>query len=136
MSEGNKYLTEIQEKKLITDWNRLTNDSDKDNNTFKNKKLFKVAYDTSDIDINYSNYLNLRKPTLNQRANTIDNNNYEKRRERNYNKGNILSKSIDVIHNNNVFNKYENRVDYYKKHNDMDKGLFFGISNTILNNKN
>ena len=136
VSEGNKYLTEIQEKKLITDWNRLKNDSDKDNNTFKSKKIYKVAYDTSDIDINYSNYLNLRKPTLNQRANTIDNNNYEKRRERNYNKENVLSKSIGVIHNNNIFNKYENRVDYHKKYNDMNKDLFFGTSNAILNNKN
>ena len=135
VSEGNKYLSEIQERKLITDWNRLKNNSDKDNNTFKSKKIYKVAYDTNDIDINYSNYLNLRKPTLNQRANTIDNN-LDKKRERNNNKGIGLSKSIDTMINNNVFNKLQNRLDYHMKYNDMNKDLFFGTSNAILNNKN
>ena len=140
VSEGNKYLTEIQESKLTTDWDKLKNNSDKDNNTFKSKNIFKVAYDTSDIDINYSNYLNLRKPTLNQRSNTIDNN-YEKNSVRNIRKGNNLSKSIDDVFNDNrinpninnrVYNKYENRIDYHMKYNNMDKGLFFGTPNSVL----
>ena len=138
VSEGNKYLTEIQESKLTTDWDKLKSNSDKDNNTFKSKKLFKLSYDTSDIDINYSNYLNLRKPTLNQRANTIDNN-YDKNKNRNFRKGNNFSKSIDLLYNNdinkNFYNKYENRIDYHMKYNNMDKGMFFGISNASLNKK-
>ena len=149
VSEGNKYLTEIQEKKLITDWDKLKNNSDKNRNTFKSKNLYKVAYDTSDLDINYSNYLNLRKPILNQRANTIDNNyNYEKNKNRNQNikRGNPLSKSIDVMFNNknknnsninsnNIFNRFEDRIDYQMKYNDMDKGLFFGTPRSTLKNK-
>ena len=140
VSEGNKYLSEIQESKLTTDWDKLKNNSDKDNNTFKTKQLYKVAYDTSDIDINYSNYLNLRKPILNQRCNTIDNlgNNYNKSKEldRKYKRGNNLSKSIDVMNgrNNYVFNKLENRIDYHMKYNNMNKGLFFGTPNSVLKN--
>ncbi len=140
VSEGNKYLSEIHEKKFVNDWDKLKNNSDKDNNTFKTKQLYKVAYDTSDIDINYSNYLNLRKPILNQRCNTIDNlgNNYKKSKEldRMYKKGNNLSKSIDVMNgrNNYVFNKLENRIDYHMKYNDMNKGLFFGTPNSVLKN--
>ena len=144
VAEGNKYLTEIQEKKLTTDWDKLKNNSDRNNNTFKSKNLFKAAYDTSDLDINYSNYLNLRKPILNQRSNTIDNTNnfnYEKNKNRNqyFKRGNPMSKSIDMLNiknnNNNVFNRYEDRIDYHMKYNDMDKGLFFGTPRSTLNNK-
>ena len=140
VSEGNKYLTEIQEKKLIKDWDILKNNADKDNNTFKSKNLYKVVYDTSDIDINYSNYLKLRKPILEQRSNTIENN-YDKNRNREkiFKRGNGLSKSIDVIfnnkNNNHVFNKFENRIDYHIKYDDMDKGIFFGTPNSILSDK-
>ena len=135
VSEGNKYLSEIQESKLTTDWDKLKNNSDKDNNTFKTKNLYKVAYDTSDIDINYSNYLNLRKPILNQRSNTIENMSCKKNKnlDKIYNRGNGLSKSIDVMNGrNNVFNELENRIDYHMKYNDMNKGLFFGTPNSVL----
>ena len=93
--------------------------------------------------------MNLRKPILNQRANTIDNNyNYEKNKNRNQNfkRSNPLSKSIDVmiynknknnsnINSNNIFNRFEDRIDYQMKYNDIDKGLFFGSPRSTLKNK-
>ena len=134
VSEGNKYLSEIHEKKFVNDWDKLKNNSDKENNTFKNKNLYKVAYDTSDIDVNYSNYLKKRKPLLNQRANTIDNN-YEKNKNRSKNivNGNRLSKSIDRINTDiNLYNQLDNRIDYHMNYNNMDKELFFGTAKAIL----
>jgi hypothetical protein len=52
LSEKNKYLTDIQSEKLMSDWDKLKRDVDENNNTFKTKKIYKGAYDTSDIDIN------------------------------------------------------------------------------------
>ena len=72
IDEGNKYLTDIQSKKLETHWDKIINNADNKNNSFKSKKLFIAEYDSSDIDKNYSNYLSMRKPILNQRSNTID----------------------------------------------------------------
>jgi hypothetical protein len=143
VSEGNKYLSELQSKKLITDWGKLKNNSDKDNNTFKSKKLYNVSCDPNDIDVNYSNYLNARKPFLNQRYNTIDNIDYKyKNRSAIKNKssrndkdriGNqLISKSINKLYNNNIFNKYEDRIDYHIKYSDMDKDKFFGTPRAIL----
>ncbi len=139
LSEGNKYLSEIQESKLINDWDRLKNNADKDNNTFKSQNLFKVAYDTSDIDVNYSNYLKMRKPLLEQkeqkqqRSYTIENN-YDNKsnRNKNFRNGNVLSKSIDKMYSNNN-NQFKNRIDYHMKFNNMDKDLFFGTPKAILN---
>ena len=37
VSEGNKYLSEIQESKLTTDWDKLKNNSDKEIKLKKNK---------------------------------------------------------------------------------------------------
>ena len=138
VSEGNKYLSELQSKKLITDWGKLKNNSDKDNNTYN------VSCDPNDIDVNYSNYLNARKPFLNQRYNTIDNIDYKyKNRSAIKNKssrndkdriGNqLISKSINKLYNNNnIFNKYEDRIDYHIKYSDMDKDKFFGTPRAIL----
>ena len=130
---------EIQESKLINDWDRLKNNADKDNNTFKSQNLFKVAYDTSDIDVNYSNYLKMRKPLLEQkeqkqqRSYTIENN-YDNKsnRNKNFRNGNVLSKSIDKMYSNNN-NQFKNRIDYHMKFNNMDKDLFFGTPKAILN---
>jgi hypothetical protein len=146
LSELNKNLTEIQNKKLITDWDKLKNGSDKNNNTFKSKKIYKSEYDDADVDINYSNYMKLRKPILNQRCNTLDNeqNNNDKnsfllrtpvpnKKNRNY-----LSKSIEeTIGNscNKVHNKMENRIDYKMEYNKMNKDLFFGTPKTVLRKK-
>ena len=136
VSEGNKYLSEIHEKKFINDWDKLKNNSDKENNTFKSKNIYKVSYDTSDIDVNYSNYLKMRKPLLNQRSNTIDNN-YEKikNKSKNINDGNKLSKSIDRISTDINLNILSNRIDYPKNYNNMDKDLFFGTAKAILKNE-
>jgi len=129
LSELNKNLTEIQSQKLITSWDKLKNNSDVNNNTFKNKKIYKAEYDESDIDINYSNYMKLRKPTLNQRSNTIE---AESRNNKNIfllktpisnkrNKRNQeFSKSIEEIINNNtsnsrIYNKMENRIEETNK---------------------
>lgn len=143
VSEGNKYLSELQSKKLITDWGKLKNNSDKDNNTFKSKNLYKVSCDPNDIDVNYSNYLNARKPILNQRYNTIDNIDYKNKNRvpiKNKNSRNdrdrmgnqMISKSISKLYNNNIFNKYEDRIDYHIKYSDMDKDKFFGTPRAIL----
>ena len=70
--EGNKYLTEIQAKKLETNWDKIKKNADSKTNTFKSKKLYLSEYDTNDIDLHYSNYLSKRKPILEQRANTIN----------------------------------------------------------------
>ena len=51
LSELNKNLTEIQSQKLINSWDKLKNNSDVNNNTFKIKKIFKAEYDESDIVI-------------------------------------------------------------------------------------
>ena len=146
LSEKNKYLTDIQSEKLMSDWDKLKRDVDENNNTFKTKKIYKGAYDTSDIDINYSDYMKMRKPILEQRSNTIDVN-----KDKNENKNlnllktpipnkrnrvdNNLSKSIENIINSshtNVYNKMENRIDYQMKYNNMNKDLFFGTPKAVL----
>lgn len=148
LSELNKHLSEIQNKKLITDWDKLKKNADKNNNTFKSKKIYKSEYDESDIDINYSNYMKLRKPILNQSSNTIDvessNNNKNlfllktpipKKNNRN---GHGISKSIEEIINNSngkVYNQMENRIDYQMKYNKMNKDLFFGTPKSVLKKK-
>ena len=147
LSELNEHLTEIQSKKLTTDWDKIKNNSDKNNNTFKTKKIYKAAYDESDIDINYSNYMRLRKPILNQRSNDI---NEESIIEKNKNSNNLdllktpihksgrkgqdISKSIEnIFHTNNkVYNKMEDRVDYHMEYNKMNKDLFFGTPKSVL----
>ena len=113
----------------MSDWDKLKRDVDENNNTFKTKKIYKGAYDTSDIDINYSDYMKMRKPILEHRSNTIDVNK-DKNENKNLNllktpipnkrnRGdNNLSKSIENIINNshtNVYNKMENRIDYQMK---------------------
>ena len=147
LSELNEHLTEIQSKKLLTDWDKIKNNSDKNTNTFKTKKIYKAEYDGSDIDINYSNYMRLRKPILNQRSNTINeesitetnkNNNLDLLKtpthNRNNRKSQDISKSIDNIFNTNnkVYNKMEDRVDYHMKYNKMNKDLFFGTPKSVL----
>ena len=151
LSELNKDLTDIQSNKLITDWDKIKNNSDKNNNTFKTKKIYKAEYDESDIDINYSNYMKLRKPILNQRNNTIDvkpttisnedkNNLLRTPISKKRRKDQILSKSIEEIINSNesnskIYNKMENRVNPLLAYSNMDKGLFFGTPKTVLKKK-
>ena len=151
LSELNKDLTDIQSNKLITDWDKIKNNSDKNNNTFKTKKIYKAEYDESDIDINYSNYMKLRKPILNQRNNTIDvkpttisnedkNNLLRTPVSKKRRKDQILSKSIEEIINSNesnskIYNKMENRVNPLLAYSNMDKGLFFGTPKTVLKKK-
>ena len=147
LSELNEHLTEIQSKKLMTDWDKIKNNADKNNNTFKTKKIYKAEYDGSDIDINYSNYMRLRKPILNQRSITINeesttemikNNDLDLLKtpihRRNVSKCEDASKSIENIFNTNnkVYNKMEDRVDYHMKYNKMNKDLFFGTPKSVL----
>ena len=146
LSELNKNLTEIQSKKLMTDWDKLKKNADKDSNTFKSKNIYKSEYDGSDVDINYSNYMKLRKPILNQSSNTIDNeqniinkNSYILRTPiPNKNNRNYISKSIEEAinnSNNQIFNQLENRIDYKMNYNKMNKDLFFGTPKTVLRKK-
>ena len=150
LSELNQHLTDIQSKKLITDWDKIKNNADKNTNTFKTKKIYKSDYDESDIDINFSNYMKLRKPILNQRSITIDEeSNTDNNKNKNLyllktpihnksdRKDHALSQSIEGIFNNNnkVFNNMEDRVDYHMKYNKMNKGLFFGTPKTVLRKK-
>ena len=147
LSELNKNLTEIQNNKLITNWDKIKNNSDKNNNTFKSKKIYKAEYDESDIDINYSNYMKIRKPILNKRFNTLEtepNNNpvktlnllktpipRKKRKEEN----NRSIQEIMNLNNSNskIYNKMENRVDEcYLKYSKMNKDLFFGTPKSVL----
>ena len=127
--EGNKYLTEIQAKKLETHWDKIKKNAD-NNNTLKNGNIYKADYDMNDIDLNYSNYLSMRKPILNQRANTIDIiNKSNTKKSRNIN---ILTKSIDN-YKNNVFNKFENIINFdIKKGGTIDKDKFFGTPKALL----
>ena len=150
LSELNKNLTEIQSQKLINSWDKLKNNSDVNNNTFKIKKIFKAEYDESDIDTNYSNYMKLRKPTLNQRSNTIET---ISRNDKNLNvlktpihnrrngRNQEFSKSIEEIINSNgnnsrIYNQMENRIKPNIKYNNMDKGLFFGTPKSVLKKRN
>ena len=127
--EGNKYLTEIQTKKLETHWDKIKNNADNKNNTFKSKNLYLAEYDASDIDLHYSNYLSKRKPILDQRANTI--NIINRKDEKNMRNENKLAKSID--NNMGVFNKFENLIDYkYKRNNTIDKDKFFETPKAML----
>ena len=127
--EGNKYLTEIQAKKLETHWDKIKNNSDIKHNTLKN--IYKADYDASDIDLNYSNYLNKRKPILEQRSKTIEII-HKNSRNKNEQKNNDLIKSSN-IYKNNVYNSFENLVNYNPKRSDtMDKDQFFGIPKTML----
>ena len=127
--EGNKYLTEIQTKKLETHWDKIKNNADNKNNTFKSKNLYLAEYDASDIDLHYSNYLSKRKPILDQRANTI--NIINRKDEQNMRNENKLAKSID--NNMGVFNKFENLIDYkYKRNNTIDKDKFFETPKAML----
>ena len=151
LSELNKDLTEIQSNKLITNWDKIKNNADKNNNTFKSKKIYKAEYDESDIDINYSNYMKLRKPTLTQKNYTIDiNTNNTGNDDKNYllrtpiskkgRKEQRLSKSIEEILNSNgsnskIYNKMENRINPLLAYSNMDKGLFFGTPKTVLKKK-
>ena len=129
--EGNKYLTDIQSKKLETHWDKIKNNADKKNNTFKSKNLYLAEYDSSDIDLHYSNYLSMRKPILEQRANTIDI--IHRNNGKNGKNGNTLTKSIDISKNNNVFNRYENLINYkYKRNETIDKDKFFGTPKAML----
>ncbi len=129
--EGNKYLTDIQSKKLETQWDKIKNNADKKNNTFKSKNLYLAEYDSSDIDLHYSNYLSMRKPILEQRANTIDI--IHRNNGKNGKNGNTLTKSIDISKNNNVFNRYENLINYkYKRNETIDKDKFFGTPKAML----
>ena len=127
--EGNKYLTDIQAKKLETHWDKINNNSDIKHNTLKN--IYKADYDASDIDLNYSNYLNKRKPILEQRSKTIEII-HKNSRNKNEQKNNDLIKSTN-IYKNNVYNSFENLVNYNPKRSDtMDKDQFFGIPKTML----
>ena len=150
LSEGNKYLTDIQSDKLMSDWDKLKLNCDKSNNTFKSKKIFKDDYDISDIDVNYSNYMKFRKSTLNQNKSSNNKDNINKKDNKNIelmktpipNRRNRrepnLSRSIEEIINNsnsNIYNKIENRIDYEMKYNNMDKGLFFGTPKSVLKKK-
>ena len=131
--EGNKYLTEIQAKKLETNWDKIKNNADSKTNTFKSKKLYLSEYDTNDIDLHYSNYLSKRKPILEQRANTI--NFIERNNGKKDNNKKSLTKSIDMkgMYNNNVFNKFENLINFRHKRNEIiDKDKFFGTPKAIL----
>ena len=132
--EGNKYLTEIQAKKLETNWDKIKNNADSKTNTFKSKKLYLSEYDTNDIDLHYSNYLSKRKPILEQRANTI--NFIERNNDKKDMDKKALTKSIDVkgINNsNNVFNKFENLINFkHRRSGTIDKDKFFGTSKAIL----
>jgi predicted DNA-binding WGR domain protein len=129
--EGNKYLTDIQSKKLETQWDKIKNNADKKNNTFKSKNLYLAEYDSNDIDLHYSNYLSMRKPILEQRANTIDI--IHRNNGKNGKNGNTLTKSIDISKNNNVFNRYENLINYkYKRNETIDKDKFFGTPKAML----
>ena len=131
--EGNKYLTEIQAKKLETNWDKIKNNADSKTNTFKSKKLYLSEYDTNDIDLHYSNYLSKRKPILEQRANTI--NFIERNNGKKDNNKKSLTKSIDMkgMYNNNVFNKFENLINFRHKGNEtIDKDKFFGTPKAIL----
>jgi hypothetical protein len=128
--EGNKYLTEIQTKKLETQWDKIKNNADLKHNTLKN--IFKADYDENDIDLNYSNYLSKRKPILEQRAKTIDIIHKASSRNKNENKINPLIKSNE-FYKNNVYNKFENLVNYNPKRCDtIDKDRFFGIPKNML----
>ena len=130
IDEGNKYLTEIQTKKLESQWDKITGNADIKNNTFKNKNLYREAYDASDIDINYSNYLIKRKPILEQRCNTIDT--IHKNNTRNGKNNNFLTKTIDN-YKNNIYNKFDNLVNYNPKRNGtVDKDKFFGTPKAVL----
>ena len=133
--EGNKYLTDIQAKKLETNWDKIKNNSDNKTNTFKSKKLYLSEYDTNDIDLHYSNYLSKRKPILEQRANTI--NFIERNNEKKDMDKNALTKSIDIKgisnNNNNVFNKFENLINFrHRRSGTIDKDKFFGTPKAIL----
>ena len=128
--EGNKYLTEIQTKKLETQWDKIKNNADLKHNTLKN--IFKADYDENDIDLNYSNYLSKRKPILEQRAKTIDIIHKSSSRNKNENKINPLIKSNE-FYKNNVYNKFENLVNYNPKRCDtIDKDRFFDIPKNML----
>ena len=128
--EGNKYLTEIQAKKLETQWDKIKNNADAKTNTFKYNKIYKADYDMSDIDINYSNYLSMRKPIIDQRANTI--NIIHKCNDKKSRNNNILTKSVDN-YKNNVFNKFDNLINYdSKRGGTIDKDRFFGTPKALL----
>ena len=127
--EGNKYLTEIQAKKLETHWDKIKKNAD-NNNTLKNGNIYKADYDMNDIDLNYSNYLSMRKPILNQRANTIDIINKSNTKKSRNTK--VLTKSIDN-YKNNLFNKFENIINFdIKKGGTIDKDKFFGTPKALL----
>ena len=128
--EGNKYLTEIQAKKLESNWDKIQNNADNKNNTFKSKNLYIEEYDTSDIDLHYSNYISKRKPILDQRANTI--NIIHRNNGKNVENKNVLFKNIDN-NRNKVFNKFENLIDYkYKRSETIDKDKFFQTPKVML----
>ena len=136
INEGNKYLTEIQSKKLETHWDKIINNADNKNNSFKSKQLFKAEYDSADIDKNYSDYLSMRKPILNQRANTIDI--IEKNNNKNPKNKIMLTKSIDSKNHykNNIYNNFDNLIEFRKNNGlKIDKDIFFGTSKAILNKK-
>ena len=150
LSELNKNLSEIQSNKLVTNWDKIKNNSDENNNTFKNKKIYKAEYDESDIDINYSNYMKIRKPILNKRFNTLEaepNNNPVKKlyllktpipRKKRKEENNRSIQEIMNLNNSNskIYNKMENRVDEgYLKYSKMNKDLFFGTPKSVLKKK-
>ena len=143
ISEDNKYLSKLQADKLITDWDKLKNNSD-EKNTLKSNNMYEASTDLNDIDKIYSNYLNLRKPILDNRFNTIDNNDYKKRNrnifriqasnKKSRNDNILIERNDKIPINKNIFNRIEDRIDFHMKYNDMDKDKFFGTSKAILKN--
>ena len=128
--DGNKYLTDIQAKKLETQWDKIKNNSDVKHNTLN--KVYKADYDASDIELNYSNYLSKRKPILEQRSKTIEiiNNNSSRNKNEKNNKDLIKSNNF---YKNNLYNNFENLVNYNpKRSGTIDKDEFFGIPKRML----
>ena len=133
-SDNNKYLSDIQNKKMTKDWDKIKLNSD-ENNSFKNKSIFKEEYDYSDVNDNYNKFLDERKERL-----KIINENQKlimKTPNARSNLGSLsvdnmktapkVSKTIDT--DSCLFsNEPKNQIMYHIKGNNyMDKYEFFGI---------
>ena len=132
-SDNNKYLSDIQNKKLTKDWDKIKLNSD-ENNSFKDKPIYKQNYDYSDVNDNYNKFLDERK----QRMKIINDN--KKLIMKTPAKSNLASLSVDNMKDvpktnkinkteSNIFsNNIKDRITYHIKGKDyMDKDEFFGI---------
>ena len=139
-SDNNKYLSDIQNKKMTKDWDKIKINSDQ-NNSFNNKKIYKQEYDYSDVNDNYNKFLDERK----ERIKIINDNKKLIMKTPNI-KNNLGSLSVDNMKNipktnkvlntdSGVFNNNaKDRIMYHKGSDYMNKNEFFGIPDKSGNN--